>query len=89
MQAGQSAYRIIWRSILREGRRALKLGTEVVVRSAEKPFPRLLGASPHGASTAAPIPLNVLKAKMFPQQFNSPGAPGAAFTLIGRATARS
>ncbi|WP_039056711.1 malate dehydrogenase (quinone) [Enterobacter sp. Bisph1] len=47
----------------------LKLGTEVVVDQ-PKTLAALLGASP-GASTAAPIALNVLK-KMFPQQFNSP-----------------
>ena len=47
----------------------LKLGTEVVVDQ-QKTISALLGASP-GASTAAPITLNVLK-QMFPQQFNSP-----------------
>ncbi len=47
----------------------LKLGTEVVVDQ-QKTISALLGASP-GASTAAPITLNVIK-KMFPQQFNSP-----------------
>ncbi|RCX01418.1 malate dehydrogenase (quinone) [Kosakonia sp. AG348] len=47
----------------------LKLGTEVVVDQ-QKTISALLGASP-GASTAAPITLNVLK-KMFPEQFNSP-----------------
>lgn len=46
----------------------LKLGTEVVVDQ-QKTISALLGASP-GASTAAPITLNVIK-KMFPQQFNS------------------
>ncbi|WLI76412.1 malate dehydrogenase (quinone) [Kosakonia sp. H02] len=47
----------------------LKLGTEVVVDQ-PKTLSALLGASP-GASTAAPIALNVIK-KMFPAQFNSP-----------------
>lgn len=47
----------------------LKLGTEVVVDE-QKTISALLGASP-GASTAAPIALNVIK-QMFPAQFNSP-----------------
>jgi malate dehydrogenase (quinone) len=47
----------------------LKLGTEVVVDQ-QKTISALLGASP-GASTAAPIALNVIK-QMFPQQFESP-----------------
>lgn len=47
----------------------LKLGTEVVVDQ-QKTISALLGASP-GASTAAPIALDVIK-QMFPQQFNSP-----------------
>ncbi|MFW0765835.1 malate dehydrogenase (quinone) [Trabulsiella odontotermitis] len=47
----------------------LKLGTEVVVDK-QKTLSALLGASP-GASTAAPITLNVLK-QMFPEQFISP-----------------
>lgn len=46
----------------------LKLGTEVVVDQ-QRTLSALLGASP-GASTAAPIALNVLK-KMFPEQFSS------------------
>lgn len=46
----------------------LKLGTEIVVDK-EKSIAALLGASP-GASTAAPITLNVLK-QLFPQQFNN------------------
>ncbi|WP_312689328.1 malate dehydrogenase (quinone) [Kosakonia sp.] len=46
----------------------LKLGTEVVVDQ-QKTISALLGASP-GASTAAPITLNVIK-KMFPEQFKS------------------
>ncbi|KID00312.2 malate dehydrogenase (quinone) [Hafnia alvei] len=47
----------------------LKLGTEVVVDK-QRTISALLGASP-GASTAAPITLNVIK-QMFPEQFNSP-----------------
>lgn len=47
----------------------LKLGTEVVVDQ-QRTISALLGASP-GASTAAPITLNVIK-QMFPEQFNSP-----------------
>lgn len=46
----------------------LKLGTEVVVDQ-QRTISALLGASP-GASTAAPITLNVIK-KMFPEQFSS------------------
>ena len=46
----------------------LKLGTEVVVDQ-QRTISALLGASP-GASTAAPITLNVIK-KMFPEQFGS------------------
>ncbi|XTZ40189.1 malate dehydrogenase (quinone) [Salmonella enterica] len=46
----------------------LKLGTEIVVDQ-QKTISALLGASP-GASTAAPIALNVVK-KMFPEQFKS------------------
>ncbi|MBS0847139.1 malate dehydrogenase (quinone) [Citrobacter sp. JGM124] len=47
----------------------LKLGTEIVIDK-EKSVAALLGASP-GASTAAPIALNVIK-KMFPEQFATP-----------------
>ncbi|MEB4675528.1 malate dehydrogenase (quinone) [Enterobacteriaceae bacterium G50] len=46
----------------------LKLGTEVVVDQ-QRTISALLGASP-GASTAAPITLNVIK-KMFPEQFST------------------
>lgn len=46
----------------------LKLGTEIVIDK-ERTVAALLGASP-GASTAAPIALNVLK-KMFPEQFKT------------------
>jgi len=47
----------------------LKLGTEIVTDK-QKTVAALLGASP-GASTAAPIALNVVK-QLFPEQFNSP-----------------
>lgn len=46
----------------------LKLGTEIVTDQ-QKTLAALLGASP-GASTAAPITLNVMK-ELFPQQFAS------------------
>ena len=65
-QAGQRV-QIIKKDAEKGG--VLKLGTEVVVDE-QKTISALLGASP-GASTAAPITLNVLK-QMFPQQFNSP-----------------
>ncbi|CCJ83613.1 Malate:quinone oxidoreductase [Cronobacter dublinensis 1210] len=47
----------------------LKLGTEIVTDQ-QKTVAALLGASP-GASTAAPISINVIK-QLFPEQFNSP-----------------
>ena len=47
----------------------LKLGTEIVTDQ-QKTIAALLGASP-GASTAAPIMLNVIE-KLFPQQVKSP-----------------
>jgi malate dehydrogenase (quinone) len=47
----------------------LKLGTEIVT-DRQKTVAALLGASP-GASTAAPIALNVVK-QLFPEQFKSP-----------------
>ena len=47
----------------------LKLGTEIVTDQ-QKTLAALLGASP-GASTAAPITLDVMK-KLFPEQFASP-----------------
>ena len=65
IQAGQRV-QIIKRDAEKGG--ILKLGTEVVVDE-QKTISALLGASP-GASTAAPITLNVLK-QMFPQQFSS------------------
>jgi len=65
IQAGQRV-QIIKKDAEKGG--LLKLGTEVVVDQ-QRTLSALLGASP-GASTAAPITLNVLK-KMFPEQFNS------------------
>ena len=66
IQAGQRV-QIIKKDADKGG--VLKLGTEVVVDQ-QRTISALLGASP-GASTAAPITLNVIK-KMFPEQFNSP-----------------
>ena len=66
IQAGQRV-QIIKKDADKGG--VLKLGTEVVVDK-QKTVSALLGASP-GASTAAPITLNVLK-QMFPEQFSSP-----------------
>ncbi|VUS81101.1 Malate:quinone oxidoreductase [Klebsiella huaxiensis] len=66
IQAGQRV-QIIKKDAEKGG--VLKLGTEVVVDQ-QKTISALLGASP-GASTAAPITLNVIK-QMFPEQFNSP-----------------
>ena len=65
IQAGQRV-QIIKKDADKGG--VLKLGTEVVVDQ-QKTISALLGASP-GASTAAPITLNVLK-QMFPEQFAS------------------
>jgi len=66
IQAGQRV-QIIKKDAQKGG--VLKLGTEVVIDQ-QKTVAALLGASP-GASTAAPITLNVVK-KLFPEQFNSP-----------------
>jgi len=66
IQAGQRV-QIIKKDADKGG--VLKLGTEIVVDK-QKSIAALLGASP-GASTAAPIALNVLK-ELLPQQFNSP-----------------
>ncbi|WP_333496587.1 malate dehydrogenase (quinone) [Kluyvera sp. CHPC 1.251] len=66
IQAGQRV-QIIKKDADKGG--VLKLGTEVVVDQ-QRTISALLGASP-GASTAAPITLNVIK-KLFPDQFNSP-----------------
>ncbi|PLV61973.1 malate dehydrogenase (quinone) [Erwinia sp. B116] len=66
IQAGQRV-QIIKKDAEKGG--VLKLGTEIVTDQ-QKTVAALLGASP-GASTAAPITLNVMK-KLFPEQFNSP-----------------
>ncbi len=66
IQAGQRV-QIIKKDADKGG--VLKLGTEVVVDQ-QRTISALLGASP-GASTAAPITLNVIQ-KLFPEQFNSP-----------------
>ena len=66
IQAGQRV-QIIKKDADKGG--VLKLGTEVVVDQ-QRTISALLGASP-GASTAAPITLNVIK-KLSPEQFNSP-----------------
>ncbi|MDR3104694.1 MAG: malate dehydrogenase (quinone) [Yokenella regensburgei] len=76
IQAGQRV-QIIKKDAEKGG--VLKLGTEVVVDK-EKTISALLGASP-GASTAAPITLNVLK-QMFPQQFNSPEWQSKIHTIV-------
>ncbi|BCQ45022.1 hypothetical protein ERHA55_25490 [Erwinia rhapontici] len=57
----------------------LKLGTEIVTDQ-QKTLAALLGASP-GASTAAPITLNVMK-KLFPEQFNSPEWQSKIRTIV-------
>ncbi|HBT12405.1 MAG TPA: malate dehydrogenase (quinone) [Erwinia persicina] len=57
----------------------LKLGTEIVTDQ-QKTLAALLGASP-GASTAAPIALNVMK-KLFPEQFNSPEWQSKIRTIV-------
>ncbi|MFH8134253.1 malate dehydrogenase (quinone) [Pantoea osteomyelitidis] len=66
IQAGQRV-QIIKKDAEKGG--VLKLGTEIVTDQ-QKTLAALLGASP-GASTAAPISINVMK-KLFPEQFNSP-----------------
>ncbi|MFB5172585.1 malate dehydrogenase (quinone) [Erwinia amylovora] len=66
IQAGQRV-QIIKKDADKGG--VLKLGTEIVT-DRQKTIAALLGASP-GASTAAPISLNVIK-KLFPEEFNSP-----------------
>ena len=57
----------------------LKLGTEIVTDQ-QKTLAALLGASP-GASTAAPISINVMK-KLFPEQFNSPEWQSKIRTIV-------
>ncbi|MDR7342419.1 malate dehydrogenase (quinone) [Pantoea alhagi] len=66
IQAGQRV-QIIKKDAEKGG--VLKLGTEIVTDQ-QKTVAALLGASP-GASTAAPIALNVVK-QLFPEQFNTP-----------------
>ncbi|ORM71728.1 malate dehydrogenase (quinone) [Pantoea rwandensis] len=66
IQAGQRV-QIIKKDADKGG--VLKLGTEIVTDQ-QKTIAALLGASP-GASTAAPITLDVMK-KLFPEQFASP-----------------
>ncbi|MFD1803226.1 malate dehydrogenase (quinone) [Mixta tenebrionis] len=66
IQAGQRV-QIIKKDAEKGG--VLKLGTEIVTDK-QKTLAALLGASP-GASTAAPISINVIK-QLFPEQFNSP-----------------
>ncbi|WP_130835747.1 malate dehydrogenase (quinone) [[Erwinia] mediterraneensis] len=65
IQAGQRV-QIIKKDADKGG--VLKLGTEVVTDQ-QKTLAALLGASP-GASTAAPIAINVMK-QLFPEQFSS------------------
>ncbi|WP_067701860.1 MULTISPECIES: malate dehydrogenase (quinone) [unclassified Erwinia] len=66
IQAGQRV-QIIKKDADKGG--VLKLGTEIVTDK-QKTVAALLGASP-GASTAAPIAINVIE-KLFPEQFKSP-----------------
>ncbi|MBP2169486.1 malate dehydrogenase (quinone) [Erwinia toletana] len=66
IQAGQRV-QIIKKDADKGG--VLKLGTEIVTDQ-QKTVAALLGASP-GASTAAPIALNVMQ-KLFPEEFKSP-----------------
>ncbi|MCZ4057987.1 malate dehydrogenase (quinone) [Pantoea sp. LMR881] len=66
IQAGQRV-QIIKKDAEKGG--VLKLGTEIVTDQ-QKTVAALLGASP-GASTAAPIALNVVQ-KLFPEQFKTP-----------------
>lgn len=66
IQAGQRV-QIIKKDAEKGG--VLKLGTEIVTDQ-QNTLAALLGASP-GASTAAPISINVIK-KLFPEQYNSP-----------------
>ncbi|WP_312415933.1 malate dehydrogenase (quinone) [Pseudescherichia sp.] len=66
IQAGQRV-QIIKKDADKGG--VLKLGTEIVTDQ-QKTLAALLGASP-GASTAAPISINVIK-QLFPAQFTSP-----------------
>lgn len=76
IQAGQRV-QIIKKDADKGG--VLKLGTEIVTDQ-QKTVAALLGASP-GASTAAPIALNVIK-KLFPEQFNSPEWQSKIRTIV-------
>lgn len=76
IQAGQRV-QIIKKDAEKGG--VLKLGTEIVT-DRQKTLAALLGASP-GASTAAPISINVMK-KLFPEQFNSPEWQSKIRTIV-------
>jgi len=76
IQAGQRV-QIIKKDADKGG--VLKLGTEIVTDQ-QKTLAALLGASP-GASTAAPISINVIK-KLFPEQFNSPEWQSKIRTIV-------
>ncbi|MDW8846020.1 malate dehydrogenase (quinone) [Erwinia sp. MMLR14_017] len=76
IQAGQRV-QIIKKDADKGG--VLKLGTEIVTDQ-QKTLAALLGASP-GASTAAPISINVMK-KLFPEQFNSPEWQSKIRTIV-------
>ncbi|WP_264272223.1 malate dehydrogenase (quinone) [Duffyella gerundensis] len=76
IQAGQRV-QIIKKDAEKGG--VLKLGTEIVTDQ-QKTLAALLGASP-GASTAAPISINVMK-KLFPEQFNSPEWQSKIRTIV-------
>lgn len=76
IQAGQRV-QIIKKDADKGG--VLKLGTEIVTDQ-QKTLAALLGASP-GASTAAPISINVIK-KLFPEQFNSPEWQNKIRTIV-------
>ncbi len=76
IQAGQRV-QIIKKDAEKGG--VLKLGTEIVTDQ-QKTLAALLGASP-GASTAAPISINVMK-QLFPQQFNSPEWQSKIRTIV-------
>jgi len=76
IQAGQRV-QIIKKDADKGG--VLKLGTEIVTDQ-QKTLAALLGASP-GASTAAPISINVIK-QLFPAQFTSPQWQEKLHTIV-------
>ena len=76
IQAGQRV-QIIKKDAEKGG--VLKLGTEIVTDQ-QKTLAALLGASP-GASTAAPISINVIK-QLFPTQFTSPQWQEKLHTIV-------